>query len=164
MNKESRRCLPAHMTEAEINELFASCLPRLKKSARKMLNNREDSEDSLQDGMLLAFRRLLQFEGRASFATWLHSIVRNTSRGNYRKGVSRQTVSLDPLVSEEAVTWRAEFVEPGLSPEEICIRKERSDILRMLSRRIRRAHLTGKFGTTSRYRGMLAARAERPAA
>jgi DNA-directed RNA polymerase specialized sigma24 family protein len=55
------------MSEAEVNELFAVCLPKLKKATRRMLRNEEDSEDALQDGLLLAFRKLHQFQGRSAF-------------------------------------------------------------------------------------------------
>lgn len=114
-----------------MNELFASCLPRLKKAARTMLNNEQDSEDALQDALLLAYRKLDQFEGRSSFLTWLHSIVRNTSRMHYRKGVAHQTISIEPQTSDQSpLMQKDEFVETRPSPEEMCIQKERSEILR----------------------------------
>lgn len=123
--------LPVNMSEEEVNELFASCLPRLKKATRKMLSNQQDSEDALQDGLLLAFRKMHQFEGRSSFLTWLHSIVRNTSRRHYRKASRRHSVSLEQGTPQESLNLQtAEFVETRSSPEEICIRKERSEILR----------------------------------
>jgi DNA-directed RNA polymerase specialized sigma24 family protein len=37
---------PIDMNEAELNDLFASCLPKLKKAARRMLCNQQDSEDA----------------------------------------------------------------------------------------------------------------------
>jgi RNA polymerase sigma-70 factor, ECF subfamily len=125
------------MTDAEINELFASCLPRLKKAARKMLANQQDSEDALQDGLLLAFRKLHQFEGRSSFSTWLYSIVRNTSKMHYRKQAAHQTVPLEPELTEES-PHSSEGELPGSrpSPEELCIQSERSAILRRATEEI----------------------------
>ena len=129
--------LPANMSESEVNELFASCLPRLKKAARTMLNNEQDSEDALQDALLLAYRKLDQFEGRSSFLTWLHSIVRNTSRMHYRKGVARQTISIEPQAADQSpLMQKEEFVETRPSPEEMCIQKERSEILRRTTRKM----------------------------
>jgi len=123
--------------DEQINELFAACLPRLQKAARKMLRNPEDCEDALQDGLLLAFRKLHQFEGRSSFFTWLYSIVRNTSRGHYRKNAAYQFVSIDPVSSDqEAHSESADFVEKRPSPEETCIRNERSQILRKATQEI----------------------------
>jgi RNA polymerase sigma-70 factor, ECF subfamily len=130
-------CLPANMSESEVNELFASLLPRLKKVARTMLNNEQDSEDALQDALLLAYRKLDQFEGRSSFLTWLHSIVRNTSRMHYRKNVARQTVSIEPQDADQSpLMQKQEFMETRPSPEEICIQKERSEILRRTTRKM----------------------------
>ena len=126
--------LPSHMTDAEVNDLFASCLPKLRKTARKMLRNPQDSEDALQDGLLLAFRKLHQFEGRSSFATWLHSIVRNSSRMHYRKENARQVAFVELGTSEQdAPQYERECVETRPSPEELCIQQERSDILRRVT-------------------------------
>lgn len=128
-------CLPSHMSEAEINDLFAACLPQLKKATRKMLSNPQDCEDALQEGLLLAVRKLHQFEGRSSFSTWLHSIVRNTSRSHYRKTAGRQTVPLDSAMSDTAESFpKPELAEPRPSPEEMCIQNERSEILRRAAR------------------------------
>ncbi len=129
--------LPINMTETEINDLFAACLPRLKKGARRMLRNQQDSEDALQDALLLAHRKLDQFEGRSSFLTWLYSIVRNTSRVHYRKANSHHTISIEPQVFDQGpLLHKDEFVEQRPSPEELCIQKERSEILRRTARTI----------------------------
>ena len=39
--------------------------------AMKVLRNRDDAEDAVQDAMLKVWRNLSRFEGRASFVTWL---------------------------------------------------------------------------------------------
>jgi RNA polymerase sigma-70 factor, ECF subfamily len=125
------------MTDAEINELFASCLPRLKKAARKMLANQQDSEDALQDGLLLAYRKLHQFEGRSSFSTWLYSIVRNTSKMHYRKHASHQTIPLETeFADENPHSPEAELAGSRPSPEELCIQNEQSEILRRATQEI----------------------------
>lgn len=130
MARVSGKRLPIDMTDAEINQLFASCLPRLKKAARNMLANQQDSEDALQDGLLLAYRKLHQFEGRSSFSTWLYSIVRNTSKMHYRKHAAHQTVPLEAELTDEHVAG----TRP--SPEELCIQNERSEILRRATKEI----------------------------
>jgi RNA polymerase sigma-70 factor, ECF subfamily len=133
----SEGCLPMHMREEEINELFAACLPKLKKAARRMLRNQQDCEDVLQEGLLLAFRKLHQFEGRSSFLTWLYSIVRNTSRIHYRKTTGRPTMPLESGTSGVFQNLpESEFVETRPSPEELCIQNERSEILRRTARRM----------------------------
>lgn len=144
--------MPIDMSETEVNDLFASCLPKLKKSTRRMLRNAEDSEDALQDGLLLAFRNLHQFQGRSAFLTWMHSIVRNNSRVHYRKAAAHPTLSLEPLLTHpSAPLAQSQFVETRPSPEEICIQRERSELLRRTTRQlpskyrraIRHFHLEG---------------------
>jgi RNA polymerase sigma-70 factor, ECF subfamily len=125
------------MSETEVNDLFAVCLPKLKKATRRMLRNPEDSEDALQDGLLLAFRNLHQFQGRSAFLTWLHSIVRNSSRVHYRKATAHPTLSLEPQLTDQSTPLaQSQFVETRPSPEETCIQRERSEILRKTTREL----------------------------
>ena len=125
------------MSESEVNDLFASCLPKLKKATRRMLRNQEDSEDALQDGLLLAFRNLHQFQGRSAFLTWVHSIVRNSSRVHYRKAAAHPTLSLEPILTDQSMPLaKSKFIETRPSPEETCIQRERSEILRRTTREL----------------------------
>lgn len=68
-----------------LNELFAPCLPRLHRTAARLLSNRQDSEDAVQDGLLSAVRYLSKFRGRAQFSTWMHAIVANAAKSILRK-------------------------------------------------------------------------------
>ena len=122
--------LPVHMAEAEVNDLFASCLPMMRKATRRMLRNVQDSEDVLQDGLLLAFRKLHQFEGRSSFSTWLHSIVRNCSRIHFRKENARRVAFVELEPGQVTLLMERGCVETRPSPEELCIQHELTDILR----------------------------------
>jgi RNA polymerase sigma factor (sigma-70 family) len=45
--------------------------------ALRMLKNREEAEEALQDAFVRAFRALPQFEWKASFSTWFYRIVYN---------------------------------------------------------------------------------------
>jgi len=128
---------PSQLSETELNDLFAACLPKLKKAAQKMLRNQQDSEDALQDGLLLAFRNLHQFQGRSAFSTWLHSIVRNSSRMHYRKATTQDRAFVELATPEQGPSFAdTKFVEVRPSPEELCIQNERSDILRKSSREL----------------------------
>jgi RNA polymerase sigma factor (sigma-70 family) len=128
--------LPIHMADAEVNALFASCLPALRKATKRMMHNVQDSEDVLQDGLLLAFKKLHQFEGRASFSTWLHSIVRNCSLMYFRKESAQRGAIVDlPPETKELLLEQA-CVDACPSPEEQCIQQERSAILRKATREL----------------------------
>jgi len=96
-----------------------------------MLRNTQDCEDVMQEGLLLAFKNLRQFEGRSSFATWLHSIIRNSARTHVRRMKCRpKCSSQEELSDENRSTFDQHFVDRGLSPEEECVRRERSRVLR----------------------------------
>jgi RNA polymerase sigma factor (sigma-70 family) len=68
---------------------FAELVDRHKDKAMtlafRMLKNREEAEEALQDAFVRAFHALPRFEWKASFSTWLYRIVYNvcaTSLGN----------------------------------------------------------------------------------
>jgi RNA polymerase sigma-70 factor (ECF subfamily) len=46
--------------------------------AVRLLRNREEAEEALQDAFVRAFRAIETFDGRSRFATWLYRIVYNT--------------------------------------------------------------------------------------
>lgn len=120
--------LPMNMSEAELNDLFASCLPRLRRAAGQMLRNSEDCEDALQEGLLSAFRNIDQFQGRSKFSTWLHSIVRNAVRMHLRK-VKSQPVWLTAEAEDKEMSIEERSIDAGPNPEQICAQRERSRIL-----------------------------------
>ena len=45
--------------------------------AMRMLKNREEAEEALQDAFIRAFNALPRFEWKSSFSTWLYRIVYN---------------------------------------------------------------------------------------
>ena len=126
---QQTKALPANMTDAELNHLFASCMPRLKNTSRHLLRNCQDSEDAVQEGLLLAFKNLNQFEGRSKFSTWLHSIVTNAARTHVRKTKCRPQFSWEEFCDQGELTVERVTVDPRPGPDERCERRERSRIL-----------------------------------
>jgi RNA polymerase sigma-70 factor, ECF subfamily len=117
-------------TEA-LDRLFGPCIPRLQKTAARLLRNPQDAEDALQDGLLSAFRHLHQFEGRAQFMTWMHTIVTNAARSKLRSQRTRPcTFSLDEPVSEQKYTSIADgLVDPRPCQDDEYAHAEYSRIL-----------------------------------
>jgi RNA polymerase sigma-70 factor (ECF subfamily) len=74
---------------AALDELLIAARPRALAAALKVLHNRDDAEDAVQDAFLKIWRCLAAFEGRSSFSTWIHRIVTNASLDLMRKNSSR---------------------------------------------------------------------------
>lgn len=58
--------------------------------AYRMLGNREDAEDVLQDTFLNVIRSLDKFEGKSTFSTWLYRIAANAALTKIRKKSKRE--------------------------------------------------------------------------
>jgi RNA polymerase sigma-70 factor (ECF subfamily) len=132
--KEKRVSLIMGGDRQAVDLLFASYIPQLRRTAAWMLPNSADSEDALQDGLLLAYRNLNQFQGTAKFSTWLHRIVVNAALVKMRRQRSRPTTSIDQEPTNENDLRIAELlVDPRPNPEEKYLTVERSRVLaRML--------------------------------
>lgn len=126
-----------------LNELFARYRGQLYNRALVVLGNPEDAEDALQEAFLSAFRNLHHFKGRCKLATWLNRIVINAALMQLRRR-RPEVMSIDAKLNEDGQERAITFSDPGLNPEEACLRRERQAILR---RRIREL--------TSRYRRAL---------
>ena len=63
--------------------------------AVRMLKNRQDAEEALQDAFVRAFKALPRFEWKSSFSTWLYRIVYNVCATNLSKRGDEHHVSLD---------------------------------------------------------------------
>lgn len=80
--------------EAAYHELVRSHGGRLLAVAVRILRNREDARDAVQDAFISAFRALHGFTGEARLSTWLHRIVVNASLMKLR---SRRRTPEDPI-------------------------------------------------------------------
>ena len=113
-----------------VDHLFASHLPQLRRAASWVLQNPYDSEDAVQDGLLLAYRKLDQFQGRSKFSTWLHAIVVNAARTKLRRRRANPTTSLcQEPGSETSVNMEEFLVDRRPNPEEEYMAGERTQIL-----------------------------------
>ena len=64
----------------------------------RLLFNREDARDAVQETFLSAFRSLESFDGRSQFATWLHRIAVNASLMKLRTKRRHPEQSIDDLL------------------------------------------------------------------
>lgn len=92
-NLETR---PVQMEEEDLiqrtlsgdQEAFGELIQTYKDSlfdmAYRILGNRADAEDILQDAFLTAYRHLSEFQHQARFSTWMYTIVLNRVRNHLR--------------------------------------------------------------------------------
>src|SRR5664279_3027481 len=77
--------------EAEaLNQLLARVRPRLLAAALRIMHDRDDAEDVVQESLIKVCRNLTRFEGRSAFTTWLHRIVVNTCLDRLRRPEQRR--------------------------------------------------------------------------
>jgi RNA polymerase sigma-70 factor (ECF subfamily) len=85
----------------------------------RILRNREDTEDVLQDALLKAYQHLGEFKGSCKFSTWLTKIAINSALMALRKRKSRSEVPIDQRDSEECTWETLEFPDPYPNPEQV---------------------------------------------
>jgi RNA polymerase sigma-70 factor (ECF subfamily) len=90
---------------AAFEELVKRYDLKLLRIACHVIQNREDAEEAVQDAFLKAYMNLNQFEGKASFSTWLTRIVVNESLMKLRKRNGRKEHSISPTHPDESIPF-----------------------------------------------------------
>lgn len=86
--------------------------------AFRMTGNETDADDVVQETFLRAWKQMGKFDGRASFATWLHRICANCSLDHIRARRRRQNAfgdAADPM---------AQVAAESPSPERLAVSSE----------------------------------------
>src|SRR5580693_9951570 len=87
------------MTEA-FGHMFSRRLASFYRKAYRMLGNRADAEDAVQDALLAAYAHLDQFKGQSEMSTWLTAIVHNCALQHLRKRRRHAYLFLDEQIRE----------------------------------------------------------------
>jgi RNA polymerase sigma-70 factor (ECF subfamily) len=96
--------------------------------AQRITNNREDAEDVVQESFHKAFRHLDDFQEKSRFSTWLTRIAMNEAFMLLRR--RRGILEVLPESPDDGVEPISEaFVDRSPSPEESCLRRERTELL-----------------------------------
>jgi RNA polymerase sigma-70 factor, ECF subfamily len=134
-------CESLHADRLTLENLFASCIPQLRRTARGLLQNPQDSEEAVQDALLSAYRKLNQFRGGAKFSTWLHRIVVNAALRKIQRLKSKPTSSIDgDSTSEKGESYASCIVDPRPTPEEEYASQERCRILKTILQDLPASH------------------------
>ena len=114
--------------EQAFETLVRGYLGRMRATAVRLLRNREDADDVVQEAFLSAFKGIDRFEGRSGLGTWLHRITINAAlmRLRSRKDIVEEDVeellprfrSRGPFVEHQAA-WGEDPGDP-LAREELC--------------------------------------------
>jgi len=81
-------------------ELVARHRDKIYARAFSMLRNEDDATDLSQEAWVKGWQRLVQFQGEASFATWMTRIVINLCLDQLRKMKRSRTDSIDQMDDE----------------------------------------------------------------
>jgi RNA polymerase sigma-70 factor (ECF subfamily) len=110
------------------DELCRRYSSRLLRSIRRVLQDRGDAEDALQDTLLSAFTHLKNFQGRSSVSTWMTRIAINAALSRLRK--SRGTaVSIDEVGEETGLALSSVLQDGALDAERRLIHAQQEELL-----------------------------------
>jgi RNA polymerase sigma-70 factor, ECF subfamily len=110
------------------DQLFARYRTRLYRLALRLLRRKEEAEDAVQDGLLLAYKNLSSFQGRSLFSTWLTRIVVNAALVRMRRQRARPEFFLQEISPEERFP-AGNVVDLRPDPEQECAYLETRNIL-----------------------------------
>jgi len=115
---------------APFGELCERHAKKVFRVIHRVMRNREDAEDAVQDCLLNAFAHVKDFDERSRFATWLTRIAINAALMKLRKNRGAREVPIDaPNPSSEPVAQR-EFRYDAPNPDETCSLRERKRIVK----------------------------------
>ena len=110
------------------DELCRRYSSRLMGSIRRLLRDRCDAEDALQETFLRVFTHLKSFQGRSSVSTWMTRIAVNAALSRLRK--SRGTaISIDEAGEETGLALSSVLQDGALDAERRLIYAQQEELL-----------------------------------
>lgn len=94
----------------------------------KMVRNREETEDLVQEAFMKAFNALPTFNDEYAFSTWLYKIAINNCIDHIRKK-KLKTYSIDKPVPSKEGELEREFPDTSMSPDKHILSEEKSNII-----------------------------------
>jgi RNA polymerase sigma factor (sigma-70 family) len=117
-------------------ELSARYAVSVHKRVYRILRNREDTEDVVQEALFKAYAHLGEFRGSCAFSTWLTKIAINSALMLLRKRRAHSEVSFDQT-GEDDETWGVwEFPDPYPDAEQVYAKRQTIDVLSRAVKRL----------------------------
>src|SRR6266852_5400071 len=115
----------------ELQRVLSLYLPSFYRSALRVLGNRDDAEDAVQEALLAAYKHLHQFRGQSQMSTWLTTIVCNCARMQLRKRPRQVHMPLEEQIGgDEGYFIFEKVADARPSPEDECRNSELAAHLR----------------------------------
>ena len=109
--------------------------PRIYNLALRMMRNREDAEDVLQETFLSAYEKLHTFDERSTFYTWIYRIAVNASLMKLRsKHYTKSFVSLDEPDYEDHL--RPTLIDWSQYPADVLLDHEARQVMEEAIRKL----------------------------
>jgi RNA polymerase sigma-70 factor, ECF subfamily len=122
---------------APFGELCERHVKKIFRVIHRMMRNREDAEDAVQDCLLNAFAHVKDFDERSRFATWLTRIAINAALAKLRKDHWKRETSMNEPNPPHEVERHSEIQDDAPDPEETYRLRERRQILNAAILRLR---------------------------
>jgi RNA polymerase sigma factor (sigma-70 family) len=119
--KTGRRAPFGELCERHVKKVFSVI--------HRIMRNREDAEDAVQDCLLNAFAHIKDFDERSRFTTWLTRIAINAALAKLRKNHWKREISMNEPNSPGEPEGHSEIQDDAPDPEEIYRVRERREIL-----------------------------------
>jgi RNA polymerase sigma-70 factor (ECF subfamily) len=91
---------PSPAGRVDVEQLFTAHAGQLLSFAHRMLGDRAEAEDAVQETFLKAFRQADHFDGRSAPSTWLFAIARNACLDRLRGRSARTLAGLEGLIDQ----------------------------------------------------------------
>lgn len=105
-------------------ELCRRYLPLLRRRIWKIIRNREDLEDILQDTLMGAYKHLEGFRAECSFRTWIMTIATNNGLMLVRKRRNHPETGLTRVTPEGDEVEILEMLDPMPNPEQAYAKRQ----------------------------------------
>jgi RNA polymerase sigma-70 factor (ECF subfamily) len=114
---------------AAFGQLCERHAKRVFRVTHRIMRNREDAEDAVQDSLLNAFLHLKDFDRRSQFATWLTRIAINSALMRLRKWREIREISIDEPKPDVEGARGHDVPDSAPNPEEAYRLKERREVV-----------------------------------